>query len=203
MEKRRMNALVPPDQLHWSAEMNSYTLLSKKETEDLIGACLRTGLEDIKEIMKVVIEYEKVRSGQLLFDQLLAGNIGIYEFDEEGSPVFESIRKDSVREIGFKSSLAEDDEGAGLMIDGRSVFCDTEAPFDAFKLYRGVVGFCSRWGIDILGGENPEEESITREDPEFIADLRRRTWRVMDVKKDGDSTMMRITYTGHWLRTSQ
>lgn len=195
-----MNGLVPPDQLHWNEDVKSYTLLSKKETDSLIEACFRTGLKDVKDILKVVKEYEKIRSGQLLFDQFLAGNIGIYDFDEDGSPAFESIRKETVHEIVFESTLGAD--GDATVIDGRSVVCDTEAPFDVFAFYRAVVDFCSKWKIDILSGENPEEEAITRDDPEFIADLKRRSWRVVEVDKEGGSTRMRIMFTGNWLRTN-
>lgn len=198
-----MNGLVPPDQLHWNEDVKSYTLLSKKETDDLIEACFRTGLKDIKDILKVVKEYENIRSGQLLFDQLLAGNIGIYDFDEDGSPVFESIRKDSIMEILFESTLsASFREGDAFMVDGRSVRCEAPSRTETEAFYRAVVGFCSKWDIDLLAGENPEEEAILREDPEFLADMKRRSWRVVELERDGDLTRIRIMFTGNWLRTN-
>jgi hypothetical protein len=199
MEERRMNGLVPPDQLHWSDDLKCYTIISPKETDDLIEACFRTGIKDAKQILNVVKEYEKVRSGQLLFGQFLAGNIGIYEFDEDGSPVFESIRKESIREITFDSRVEAENENAESVY-GRSVTCST-AGGESIAFYRAVVDFCSKWGIDILAGENPEEEAITREDPDFIADMRRRSWRVVEVENAGPSTRIRVMFTGDWLRT--
>ena len=195
-----MNGLVPPDQLHWNEDLNCYTIISKKETDDLIEACFRTGLRDAGDIVKVVKEYEKVRSGQLLFDQFLAGNIGVYEFEGDGSPVFETIRKETVREVVFESDPGEDAPGARVA-DGRAVRFEGDRGFNALALYESVVGFCSKWGVDILGGENPEEEAITREDPDFVAEMRRRSWRVVEVEKRGEATRMRVMFAGNWLRT--
>jgi hypothetical protein len=195
-----MNGLVPPDQLHWNEDLNCYTIISQKETDDLIEACFRTGLRDAGDIARVVKEYEKVRSGQLLFDQFLAGNIGIYEFEGDGSPVFETTRKETVREIAFESVLGEDAPGSKT-VDGRSVTFEGDHGFNALALYESVVDFCSKWGVDVLGGENPEEEAITREDPDFVAEMRRRSWRVVEVDRDGDTTRMRVMFTGNWLRT--
>jgi hypothetical protein len=199
MEERIMNGLVPPDQLHWSDDLKCYTIISQKETDELIEACFRTGIKDAKQILNVVKEYEKVRSGQLLFGQFLAGNIGIYEFEEDGSPVFESIRKESIREITFDSRVEAENENAESVY-GRSVTCST-AGGESIAFYRAIVDFCSKWGIDILAGENPEEEAITREDPDFIADMRRRSWRVVEVENAGPSTRIRVMFTGDWLRT--
>lgn len=198
-----MNGLVPPDQLYWNEDVNSYTLLSKKETDNLVEACFRTGLNAVQDILKVIKEYEKIRSGQLLFDQFLAGNIGIYEFDEDGSPVFESIRKETIKEIRFESILGDtvQEEGA-FLVEGRTVRCDAPSGFESVAFYKAVVGFCSKWGIDIIGGEDPEEEAITREEPEFLSDIKRRSWRVVELKRDGDATRMRIMFTGNWLRTN-
>jgi hypothetical protein len=195
-----MNGLVPPDQLHWNEDLNCYTIISRKETDDLIEACFRTGLRKADDIVRVVKEYEKVRSGQLLFDQFLAGNIGIYEFEGDGSPVFETTRKETVREIVFESVLGEDAPGSKT-VDGRSVSFDGDQGFNAVALYESVLGFCSKWCVDVLGGENPEEEAITREDPDFIAEMRRRSWRVVEVEKNGNTTRMRVMFTGNWLRT--
>jgi hypothetical protein len=201
MEEGSMNGLVPPDQLHWSAELKCYTIISRREMDDLIEACFRTGMREASEIVKVVKEYERVRSGQLLFDQFLAGNIGVYEFEEDGSPIFEKIRNETVREISFESTLDGDDPDSKV-IDGRAVSFEGDQGFNAFALYESVVGFCSRWGVDLLGGENPEEEAITREEPEFIAEMRRRSWRIAEVEKIGGTTRFRVMFTGNWLRTN-
>lgn len=198
-----MNGLVPPDQLHWNEDAKVYTLLSQKEMDTLIEACFRTGLTKEKDIVKVVHEYEKVRSGQLLFDQFLSGNIGVYEFSEDGSPIFELIRSESVREVSFESILGGFDvrNENERLIGGRTVRCEGDLKFDVFSFYSSVVDFCSKWGVDILNGENPEEEAILRCDPEFLSEIKRRSWRVVEVEKDGSLTKIRIMFTGNWLRT--
>jgi hypothetical protein len=168
--------------------------------DEVIEACFRTGINDTKKILKVVKEYEKMKSGQLLFEQFLSGNIGIYDFEEDGSPVFESIRQDSIQEITFHS-FADETKGDSEAIRGRSVTCSAGVGKESIAFYKTVMDFCSKWEIDIIGGENPEEEAIIREEPLFLNEMRRRSWRVVEVKKNEDSTMIRIMFTGNWLRT--
>lgn len=90
-----LNQLVPRDDLHWDEETNTYNILSKKEVSEVVKACVLVGMQDEKAIIKVIEEYERVRSGELLFKRFLSGNIGVYDFDEEGCPIFEPLRGDS------------------------------------------------------------------------------------------------------------
>lgn len=90
-----LNELVPRDELHWDSETNTYSILSKNETSEVIRACVRVGMTKEKEIIKVIEEYERVRSGQLLFRRFLSGSIGVYDFDEENCPIFEPVRNRS------------------------------------------------------------------------------------------------------------
>lgn len=95
MEKKPvsgLNDLVPKDDLHWDRETDTYRILSKEDTDEVIRACLRVGTTDQKDIVKVIEEYERVRAGLLLFRRFLEGSIGVYEFGEDGSPIFETIR---------------------------------------------------------------------------------------------------------------
>lgn len=87
-----LNDLVPRDELHWDSQTDTYSILSKEQTSDVIRACVRVGMEDERDIIKVIEEYERVRSGQMLFKRFLEGSIGIYEFEKDGSPVFEPVR---------------------------------------------------------------------------------------------------------------
>lgn len=88
-----LNQLVPQDELHWDSDTNTYNILSKDETAKVIRACVRVGMTNEKEIIKVLEEYERVRSGELLFKRFLNGSIGVYDFDAEGSPIFEPVRE--------------------------------------------------------------------------------------------------------------
>lgn len=87
-----LNELVPADDLHWNDDDKCFGILSKKETDDLILACMKAGLDDPRDILKVVKEYEFVRAGNLLFGRFMNGSIGISGFDESGSPIFASER---------------------------------------------------------------------------------------------------------------
>ena len=92
--RSELNNLVPFDNLHWDSESNSNQILSPSDLDNVIKACMNAGLEDSKDILKVVREYENTRCGELMFDQFFAGRISICAVSEEGSPIFES-RRDS------------------------------------------------------------------------------------------------------------
>lgn len=199
-----MNDLVPPDELHWDDESKSFGILSKSETEELIEACFRTGLKKSRDILKVVREYETVRSGQLLFKQFMSGGVGIYGFDEAGSPIFEPVRKETQREIVFESHTdrATLSGSEAVEVDGRLVVCHESSPdFDVLEFYRTAVRFCSKWGVDLLAGENPEEAGAMSDNEPFLAELRRRNWSVAGLSADEGKTVIVIRYSGNWLRT--
>jgi len=205
MEDERMNALVPLDQLHWNEDTKSFGVLSKSQTDEVIEACVRIGLREPGQISNVLSEYERVMSGQLLFGQFLSGNLGIYEFDEEGSPIFEAVRENSKRDFVFESHASRETCPAGEVMEmgGRFVFCEGSDSFKAFALYGVAVSFCSKWGIDLLSGENPEEHAITRDEPEFVDDMRRRSWRVLEVESEDGLVRVRIRLLGDWFRTDR
>lgn len=87
--RNELNNLVPFDDLHWDSKSNSYQILSPSDLDNVVKACVGAGLEDAKDILRVVREYENTRCGELMFDQFFAGRIGICGFSEEGSPIFE------------------------------------------------------------------------------------------------------------------
>jgi len=91
--RKGLNDLVPVDDLHWDSETGTYAVISKEQAEEVVRACFMIGMEDPKDILKVIREYEVVNGGNLLFKQFLSGRIGINGFDESGSPVFEPIRR--------------------------------------------------------------------------------------------------------------
>lgn len=90
-----LNQLVPRDDLNWDGETNTYSILSKEEVAEVVKACVRVGMTGEKAIIKVIEEYERVKSGQLLFRRFFSGDIGVYDFDEGGCPIFEPLREGS------------------------------------------------------------------------------------------------------------
>jgi hypothetical protein len=197
-----MNDLVPADELHWDKESNSYGIISREQTDSLIQACLVAGVDNPSDIFKVIREYEMVRGGILLFDQFLSGRLGICGFDKLGSPVFEPKNSDSETQVEFVS-FADADEarafGESFQEGGRHVVSDKNE--DHSELYQAVVNFCSKWEIDILGGENPELAGASNDDPAFLADLKIRGWVVEDVRCDKKKTVIKVRTSGHWFKT--
>jgi hypothetical protein len=197
-----MNDLVPADELHWDKESNSYGILSREQTDGLIEACLVAGVDNPSDIFKVIREYEMVRGGILLFEQFLSGRLGICGFDKLGSPIFEPKNSDSEAQVEFVSFVDADEAmafGESFQECGRHVVSDKNE--DRSELYRAVLNFCSKWEIDILGGENPELAGASNDDPAFIADLKRRGWVIEDVKCDKKKTVIKIRTSGHWFKT--
>jgi hypothetical protein len=85
-----MNNFVPMDDLNWNDASKSYQILSSDDQNEIIKACLSFGIEDPKDIAKVVREYETVRGGLLIFKNFVAGRLGICGFDADDSPIFET-----------------------------------------------------------------------------------------------------------------
>lgn len=196
------NPLVPPDQLNWDASSKTYKVLSSTELNSLIESCFRTGLHEFSDITKVVREYERVRSGHLLFEQFLSGKIGIYEFDDEGSPIFESLREKLTTEVWFESRTEPFESSVEIM--GRfvrCVKCKSNFFFNPIELYESVVEFCTKWEIDIMSGENPEEASLTINEPKFIFEFMRRSWNVISLDIESECVSMKVGFRGAWLRT--
>jgi len=84
-----LNDFVPMDDLNWNEASKSYRILSEEEQENVIRACVKSGIESPLDIAKVVREYETVRGGALIFKNFMAGRLGICGFDKSDSPIFE------------------------------------------------------------------------------------------------------------------
>lgn len=196
--------LVPVDELHWDDSTKSFNVLSRDQTEQVVEACLRIGMNKKDDVLKVVKEYETVMAGVLLFKEFLGGRVGVYEFSDAGEPIFEPVRDNKVTEVEFVS-FDDDDAAAGCQdtreCEGRPVACDSEAEWDVLSLYGAVLDFCARWGVDVLAGESPDESSRAVDDPEFLSALRRRSWSVTGVERGRDRTTIRVGLFGKWLRT--
>lgn len=200
-----LNELVPKDELNWDEETGAYTILSKSQRDNLIQACLRVGMKKPKDILKVIREYENVKSGELLFSGFLSGKLGIYEFSPDGNAVFEPVRsnhKTTVEFLSFKKRELAELHGYPRELDHRFVVCDSQADnWDIFVLYEAILNFCSKWGIDILGGESPEEAALSADDQDFIDDVRGRIWSVSEVESDNLKTRLKVEVNGSWLKT--
>lgn len=199
-----LNELVPKDELNWDPDTNDYTILSKTQVDNVMQACLRVGMKRPKDILKVLNEYENIRAGELLFNGFLSGKLGVYEFSPDGSAVFEPIRsgqKTTVEFLSFKEREVAQLHGNPREFSQRFVVCNSEEKWDVFTLYETILNFCSKWGIDILGGDNPEEAALSAEDQEFMDDIRGRIWSVSEVDSDESRARLRVEVNGLWLRT--
>lgn len=199
-----LNELVPKDELNWDPDTNDYTILSKTQVDNVMQACLRVGMKRPKDILKVLNEYENIRAGELLFNGFLSGKLGVYEFSPDGSAVFEPIRSDqktTVEFLSFKEREVAQLHGNPREFGQRFVVCNSEEKWDVFTLYETILNFCSKWGIDILGGDNPEEAALSAEDQEFMDDIKGRIWSVSEVDSDGSRARLRVEVNGLWLRT--
>lgn len=85
-----LNNFVPMDDLNWSVGSGSYAILSDEEQQEIVKACVASGLNSPKDIAKVVREYETVRAGVLIFRNFMQGRLGVCGFDASDSPIFES-----------------------------------------------------------------------------------------------------------------
>lgn len=185
-----LNRLVPADEMHWDESSNSYQVLSQTQVDEIIRACMGVGMEDSKSILKVVREYEKVRCGELLFEQFFAGRIGICGFDDSGSPIFDSSSPSPETTVRFLCSR-DGDPSSPLEFCGWSVSCpDGE---ENIGLFSEVVDFCSKWGVDLFGGENPEVLGVMNDDPSFQREFTSRHWRVGIVESSAGRATVEVS----------
>lgn len=198
--QKGLNELVPADELHWDADSGSYRILSKEQTDELIEACLVSGVDRPADISKVVKEYEMVRGGTLLFDQFLSGKVAVCGFNEAGSPVFEPKDTKSMIHVDIKSHVGppQDEELDAELVGERHVCANHEC---GVELYKGVMAFCEKWGVDILAGDNPDLSDLALESAPFMADLKRRGWSVVRVEAGEDATCITVRLSGPWFRT--
>lgn len=185
-----LNRLVPADEMHWDEDSNSYQVLSKLQIDNIIKACMSVGMEDPKNILKVVREYERVRCGELLFEQFFSGRIGICGFDEAGSPIFDPSKGAEEATLTFVCSRDRNEDSL-LEFCGWSVFCpDGEANLGLFS---DIVDFCSKWGVDLFGGENPEVLGVMNDEPAFQREFKSRPWRVALVESSAGRATVEVS----------
>ena len=79
--------LVPVEELHWNEYEKKYTVLSMQEIDQIIEICHSAGMDE-NDVYKVVLDYELVKMGHLLYKRLLDGHIDIGKIDEDGKPSF-------------------------------------------------------------------------------------------------------------------
>jgi hypothetical protein len=85
-----LNGLIAADDLHWCDEEQKYILLTMEEVDGILQACADNGMteEDMKYIMNIVKWCEKLRAGQLLWKNFVAGHICVEGFDNLDEPLF-------------------------------------------------------------------------------------------------------------------
>lgn len=84
-----MNEMVPLDDLHWDRENKRFNILSPEDTKKVLKSCVRDGVDNPADILKVVNEYEVMRAGILIYERFFSGAVRVCGFEEDGSPVFE------------------------------------------------------------------------------------------------------------------
>jgi len=85
-----INGLIAADDLHWCEEEQKYILLTMDEVDGILQACADNGMteEHMEYVMNVVKWCERVRAGQLLWKNFVAGHVCVDGFDETGEPFF-------------------------------------------------------------------------------------------------------------------
>jgi hypothetical protein len=90
-KKDVLNKVIPADNLNW-VEGEGFTLLSEKEILDIIHTCQKTDMKE-QDIFKAVKWCESTRTGELLWNSFLNGNISIHHFNDNNEPVFYTNEK--------------------------------------------------------------------------------------------------------------
>lgn len=81
MYKYVINNIIPADDLHWCEEEGKYVSLAREEVDEILASCLSRGIDDLKDIMKVVSWCGNIRVGQILWKNFLSGSVSITGFD--------------------------------------------------------------------------------------------------------------------------
>lgn len=85
-----MNEMVPLDDLHWDRESKRFNILSPEDTKKVLRSCVRDGVDNPADILKVVNEYEVMRAGMLIYERFFSGAVRVCGFEDDGTPVFEA-----------------------------------------------------------------------------------------------------------------
>lgn len=83
-----INNIIPADDLHWDGEEKRYVSISPEETQEIIEACLKSGITELPEVYKFVQWCGYIRVGEILIKNFLAGSLTVSGFDEHDSPYF-------------------------------------------------------------------------------------------------------------------
>jgi hypothetical protein len=205
MDEDFINKLIPADDLHWDSDSQRHVVLSQDQVDSLIKACFRFGLKD-REIKSIIEEYNLIKSGELLYRHFIKGNIGVYELDKNGKPIFESPRPGHFQTMSFAScsdpamfqeirkNYSEIKDFVTLdkwhiadqIYLGCSVHHDN---LEASRIFKTIVKFCSEKGVDLSKGQNfednPSEES-------------EKTWKILKVQSSDSCTHLIVQIAGKW-----
>ena len=88
MYKYVINNIIPADDLHWCEEDGKYVSLSREEMDEIVAACIASGIVHLDDVMKVMQWCGSVRIGQILWKNFLSGGVEISGFDDQGEPKF-------------------------------------------------------------------------------------------------------------------
>lgn len=202
-KKDWMNDLIPADDLYWCEEEKKYVVVSKEEEDKLFRACFGCGLEE-KETLRILKSFTYYKTSEVLFKHFLEGNIGIYSFDETGSPIFEKIKEEDqfLDLVCFREKLNEiEDRFVDFIeVDGGQVGSSQTrdlVPFD--RMYKTITKWCEDKGFDLWKKENPDNEDTWLKDREedVSKKLRDKGWSLEQVEVDGERLYLRVRL-GRW-----
>lgn len=88
-----INNIIPADDLHWCDDEKRYVSLSAEEINEIILRCVDQGMNELKDIHRVIQWCGNVRVGQLLWKNFLLGSVNISGFDKDSEPRFTPNRE--------------------------------------------------------------------------------------------------------------
>lgn len=83
-----INNLIPADDLHWDETENRYVSISAEETEEIVAACIASGMNELADVHKFVQWCGYVKVGQILMKNFVSGSLLVTGFDKDGMPYF-------------------------------------------------------------------------------------------------------------------
>lgn len=200
----RLTDIIPLDDLHWDSSSKSFQVLSETQVANIVEACYRIGMIDSYEIRKVIKEYEQVKCGNLFFKHFINGNLAIYEF-HKGIPQFEPVKNEQEVILKFTSFSNEEEAkcfGFYKELNQRFVnFGDVEYNDILETLYETILNFAKRWNINILSGENIENNELAFQNIQFATELQRRNWSILELNKLPGKVIIVVRLKGSWFRT--
>lgn len=202
-KKDWMNGLIPADDLHWDEDDKKYVVVSKEEQDKLFKACFGCGLEE-KETLRIFRCFTYYKTSEVLFKHFLEGNIGIYSFDDNGSPIFEKLKhEEQILDLVYSHSKTNEDTSTFIdSVDTEEGVLSSSQPRDLVpfeRMYKAITKWCRDKGFNLWEKENPDDEStwLQERDEELSKEIREKGWRLNCVDSNNGCLRLQIVL-GRW-----